>query len=218
MFSDANLFEFRGPFGFRIEMRQSVLFLVLVWVLFGFNLAQLPYLAMTLAILIVSIVLHEIGHAWALKVQGIPVRNVVIYGGGGYTTPGRSLGRREDEFVTAMGPIVNLTIWAIASLIWPMLGGGLFGWLLWTTAAINLFLAIFNLMPVLPLDGGRLFALLMHRFFKPRLATRIAGFVGVAMSLLWALYLINALLGGGGFLLLFVPNFQRHWQMLRTGA
>ncbi|MBV7378844.1 site-2 protease family protein [Maritimibacter dapengensis] len=218
MFGDTTLFQFRALFGFQIEVRSSIIFLALIWMFasIGGGSQALFYSLVTFGILFVSIVLHELGHAWACKVQGIPVREVVVYGGGGYCLPGRAMSRREDEFVTAMGPAVTWALWAILSLIAPMTSGFL-AYVLHTAAFLNLFLGIFNLMPVLPLDGGRLFRLVLLRFMRPQPATRIAGGVGLVVSAAWALWVLMALFGGGFFFLLFIPDFARHLQMLRHG-
>ncbi|PID95899.1 MAG: hypothetical protein CSA84_07700, partial [Actinomycetales bacterium] len=75
------------------------------------------------AILFGSIFLHELGHAWGCHVQGVPVRRVMIFGGGGFCEHGRAVNGREDELITAMGPIVNLVIWAgpiVNLVIWAV--------------------------------------------------------------------------------------------------
>jgi len=180
----------------------------------GFNAANPIGSIAFPAILIGSIYLHEVGHAWGCKVQGIPIREVVVYGGGGYCLPARSMSRKEDELVTAMGPIVNLTLWAISSLMAQALQGSEVAYLLVLTSQINLFLAIFNLFPMMPLDGGRLFHLFLSRFMKSQTATRISGGVGLVCCVLWLGVLILGVTSGG-FLLLFIPQFGLHWRMLR---
>ncbi|SMR70729.1 Peptidase family M50 [Aliiroseovarius halocynthiae] len=216
MSSDNVIFEHRGPFGIVVEFRQSVLFLLGLILFLSFDSTNLVGSLAWPAILIGSVYLHEIGHAWGCKVQGIPIREVVIHGGGGYCLPGRSMSRREDELVTAMGPIVNLALWAMSSLALDMVQSGDIAYVLYLVAQINLFLAIFNLFPMMPLDGGRLFQLILARFTHPTLATRIAGGVGLIACGLWAAFLILGITSGG-FILLFFPQFGVHWRMLRTG-
>lgn len=217
MSSDQILFEHRGPFGIIVQFRQSVLFLLGLILFLGFNGSNLLGSLAWPAILIGSIYLHEIGHAWACKIQGIPIREVVIHGGGGYCLPARSMNRREDEFVTAMGPIVNLALWAISSLLMNVVPSGEVSYVLHLVAQVNIFLAIFNLFPMMPLDGGRLFRLFLARFMNPILATRIAGGVGLLACGLWLGVLILGVTSGG-FLLLFFPQFGIHWRMMRQGT
>lgn len=217
MSSDQTLFEHRGPFGIIVEFRQSVLFLLGFILFLGFNSANILGSLAWPAILIGSIYLHEIGHAWACKVQGIPIREVVIHGGGGYCLPARSMTRREDEFVTAMGPIVNLALWAMSSLLVDVVPSGDLRYVLSMVAQINIFLAIFNLFPMMPLDGGRLFRLILARVMHPIRATRIAGGVGLLACGIWLGVLILGV-ASGGFLLLFFPQFGVHWRMMRHGV
>lgn len=217
MSSDQTLFEHRGPFGIIVEFRQSILFLLGLILFLGFNSANILGSLAWPAILIGSIYLHEIGHAWACKVQGIPIREVVIHGGGGYCLPARSMTRREDEFVTAMGPIVNLALWAMSSLLVDVVPSGDLRYVLSMVAQINIFLAIFNLFPMMPLDGGRLFRLILARVMHPIRATRIAGGVGLLACGIWLGVLILGV-ASGGFLLLFFPQFGVHWRMMRHGV
>ena len=167
MLSDQVLFEHRGPFGIVVQFRQSLLLLVGLFLFLGFNAANPIGSLIFPAVLIGSIYLHEIGHAWGCKVQGIPIREVVVYGGGGYCLPGRSMSRKEDELVTAMGPIVNLTLWAVSSLILMYFPTGQLGYALYIIAQVNIFLAIFNLFPMMPLDGGRCFTCCSRGFSNP---------------------------------------------------
>jgi len=207
------IFEFRGLFGVPVHIGSSILLLVFLFLSFGTSTAQLLYNAIFLGMIIGSIYLHELGHAWATLVQGIPVRRIMIYGGGGFCERTRSATPRQEELIVAMGPIVNLTIWAVASLIWPYMPEGLLMWAVNLLAWINLFLAIFNMIPVQPLDGGKLFHLLLLRFTSQAMAMRIAGGVGLVISVLWlpAMYLAYTKLG---FLLFFFPPIGLHWRMM----
>jgi len=215
MFGSSNvIFQFRGVFGVPVQIGSSIVLLVLLFLSFGTSTAQLLYNAIFLGMIIGSIYLHELGHAWATLVQGIPVRRIMIFGGGGFCERSRSATAGQEELIVAMGPIVNLGIWAVASLIWPYMPEGLLMWAVHLLAWVNLFLAIFNMIPVQPLDGGKLFHLLLQRFISPDMATRVAGGVGLAISVLWipAMYLAYTKLG---FLLFFIPPVGLHWQMLR---
>ena len=208
------IFEFRGVFGVPVQIGSSILLLVLLFLSFGSSGTQLFYNAIFLGLVLGSIYLHELGHAWATLIQGIPVRRIMIYGGGGFCERTRSATPRQDELIVAMGPIVNLTIWAVASLVWPYMPEGVLMWAVNLLAWINLFLAIFNMIPVQPLDGGKLFHLVLLRFMSPGMATRIAGGVGLVIAVLWIPAMILAYTKLG-FLLFFFPPISLHWQMLR---
>jgi len=116
--------------------------------------------------------------------------------------------------VIAMGPIVNLVIWALASLVAPLVTAPALYWVFATLADLNLFLAVLNLLPVMPLDGGQLLHLLLCRIVSPRAAMAISGAIGLLIALLWipAMLLVFTALG---FILFFIPSFGLHWRMLR---
>lgn len=217
MFTDTNpIYEFRGPWGIPIQLGSSIILLPLIYLSFGATPTELYYDLIFLALIVVSILLHELGHAWACLIQSVPVRRIMLHGGGGFCERSRSATRYEQEFIVAMGPVVNLAIWAMASLAAPMLPHGDMAWMLEMLAWINLFLAILNLMPVMPLDGGKLFQLGMTRLVNPQTATRICGGVGLAVAILW-LPLMAFSYVSFGLVLLLMPAFAVHWRMLRGG-
>jgi Zn-dependent protease len=216
MFSDGTtVFEFRGPFGVPIQISSSFVMLAVFIVIMGGGMASLPFQLAFVGMIFVSILLHELGHAWACIVQGIPVERILIHGGGGYCLPARQPDRHQDEFVVAMGPIVNLALWAIASLLAPFVNDPMLFWGLHLFALINIFLAIMNMIPVMPLDGGKLFQYLLRRFVDNDQARRIAGGVGVLICVLWIPAMIYFYIYLG-FILLFFPSIRIHWQMLNS--
>ena len=214
--NDKVLFRFRGPWGVPVEVHSSLLILVLLLIAIGGggSLNDLYYDLMFISILLGSIYLHELGHAWGCLVQGVPVRRVVLYGGGGYCQQARSSTRYQTELIVAMGPIVNLTLWAVASLLWPVMGDGDLSWALYLTAYVNLFLALLNLLPVHPLDGGKLFELALMRVLPPQTATRVSGGVGLVISVLWIPAMLLCFLTIG-LALFFIPSVRLHLDMLR---
>lgn len=214
MFNDTPIFEFRGPWGVPVQIGGTLIFLMLVFVSFNGTPRDLAYDLVFFGMVIGSIFLHELGHAWGCLVQGVPVRRVMIYGGGGFCEHARSTSAREDELIVAMGPIVNAVLWAVSSLVAPYVADPNIHWALMSLAWINGVLLVLNLVPVMPLDGGRLFHLLLRRLLPAPQAMRLAGGVGLVMAVLW----IPAMLGCFllfGMMLLFIPPILVHWRMLR---
>lgn len=222
--NDRAIFVFHTRFGFPVEIRQSIVMLALFYLLFSTRSAQgLIDALIMVALIVTAIFLHEMGHAWGCSVHGIAVRRVVIFGGGGFCDH-RASTFKQDELIVAMGPIVNLGLWAAAS----MLASWVLGWLDETTpqwqyeifywvstfGVINLALFFFNMVPVQPLDGGRLFHILMRRLMSPLAAMRVAGGVGVVFSVLWWPGLVF-LFVTTGWLLFFAPSFKKHQAMMR---
>jgi stage IV sporulation protein FB len=210
------ILRFPGPWGIPIEVGGSLVMLGVL--ILALNPGEPIWAAGFLAALILSILLHEIGHAWGAIVQGVPVRRIFIYGGGGFCEQARSATARQDELIVAMGPIVNLTIWAAGSLAVPYVAAIDVGLarILSLAATLNLFLALFNLLPLMPLDGGRLFHLLMLRLMQPRAALRVGGAVGLLGAVLWLPLMVVVFLATG-FILLFFPDIRMHWRMMRAG-
>ncbi|MEO9825476.1 MAG: site-2 protease family protein [Paracoccaceae bacterium] len=216
MFQDTNpIAEFRGPWGVPIQIGASLFLIPMVFVdLFSGDGASLMRDLIFVAVLIGSIYLHELGHAWASLIQGVPVRRIMLFGGGGFCERTRSATRYEQELIVAMGPIVNLVLWAVAGLIANVVTDPEIWWVFATISSVNLFLAVMNLVPVQPLDGGKLFELFLHRVLPPDAAIRVAGGVGLFLSILWipVMLMSFAVLG---LMLFFIPSPRLHWQMLR---
>ncbi len=231
MQSDAVLFEFTGPFGVPVQIGQSMGFLIALIVYFNISGGIIGALIFA-ALLIGAIFLHELGHAWAAKVQGIPVRRIMLHGGGGFCEHGRTSSYKQDEFIVAMGPLTNLALWALAGIgLWAMydyFASGAAGFLMpnspyWSImgylslfATINIMLFAFNLLPVQPLDGGKLTHLFLLRLMPPGTAQRVTGGIGLVASLLWipaAFYIFVTF----GFILFFFPSIRLHYQMMKGG-
>tara|TARA_R110000787_G_scaffold173155_3_gene285740 strand:- start:115 stop:771 length:657 start_codon:yes stop_codon:yes gene_type:complete len=218
MFNNDNpIFQFSGPFGIPVQIGGTFILLPLIFVSFSGGGAAMMYNLIFVAMLIGSIFLHELGHAWGCVVQGVPVRRIMIHGGGGFCEQSRAADDEQQELIVAMGPIVNLTIWAVASLLAPSFEFGMAGWALYWLAQINLFLALFNLLPVHPLDGGKLLQLILLRFSAAATATRISGGVGLVLALLWIPGMIWLYLNVG-LVLFFFPPVRLHLQMLRLNG
>jgi Zn-dependent protease len=131
--------------------------------------------------LLVSVLLHELGHALTARRFGIGVRGITLQMLGGYTeldgeapTPG------AEALVALVGPAVSLGIGLLAGLVALSLpSGGLAvevtGWL----AVGNLVVAAYNVLPGLPLDGGRALRAAVWAITRnPNLADRVAGWGG----------------------------------------
>ncbi len=212
--SDKPIYEFRGPFGVPVQIQPGILLLFLIFLSVSGSPSDLVYDLIFVSLLVLSIFLHEVGHAWGCLIQGIPVRRIVLHAGGGFCEHKRSPSPYENELIVAMGPIVNLVIWALASMTWPLFGNGDLSWCVWVLGYINLFLAVLNLLPVHPLDGGKLFELALMRVLPPQTAHRISGGVGFVIALIWIPAMILCFFTLG-LVLFFIPSVRAHWEMMR---
>ncbi len=142
-----------------------------------------------IAIALGSVLLHELGHAAVARLQGLHVGGVFLH-----IVPFAYVerGKPEDELRTALaGPATNLLI-AGALYALPAVRDG-FPWLdverwlqdpLWAAFGINMLMAVVNLLPALPVDGGRaLRAALMLRMRRAKayaITARVGTFTGAA--------------------------------------
>jgi Zn-dependent protease len=148
-------------------------------------------LALLFAVLFALCVLvHELGHTAVSLALGHPVRRVVIFLLGGVSEMERDPERPRDEFlIAAAGPLMSgvlaLFSWlAYANLQHESLPGVLALLLLWS----NLVVAVFNVLPGLPLDGGRLVRAGIWAASHNRLTgTRIGAWSGRVVAVLLAL-------------------------------
>jgi Zn-dependent protease/predicted transcriptional regulator len=141
----------------------------------------------TSAIFIGSILWHELAHSIVAIRYGIPVVQIVLYLFGGVAQIARDPERPGQEFWIAIaGPISSV----ILAILFGMLTGlgGLIGAACAWLSFVNLTLALFNLLPGFPLDGGRVLRAILWRIGGSyRQATRQASRVGQGMAILFAI-------------------------------
>lgn len=137
----------------------------------------------------VCVLAHELGHTAVSLALGNPVRRVVIFLLGGVSEIERDPDRPRDEFLVAVaGPLVSLLIAGAAAGSYQLVDGAtlpgvLLGLLVWS----NLIVAVFNLLPGLPLDGGRVLRAAVWATGPSRLsATRVAAWTGRGVAVLVA--------------------------------
>jgi Zn-dependent protease/CBS domain-containing protein len=120
----------------------------------------------------VSVLLHELAHSLVAQSQGVPVRNITLFLFGGVSDIQREPPSPRAEFlITIVGPLTSFVIGVVltvlagasAGLMDTVTGSGssisglnLLSTLLLWLGSINLLLAVFNMIPGFPLDGGRI--------------------------------------------------------------
>lgn len=140
-----------------------------------------------------SVIFHELSHSVVAKHYKIPVVSITLFIFGGVARIGREPSRAIEEFNIAIaGPLASGFLAAVffgLTLLFPysQMMGALATWL-WET---NLGLAVFNLLPGFPLDGGRIFRALVWGVSKDfTKATRVAGASGKLVA--YAMILLGA--------------------------
>lgn len=123
----------------------------------GLGLAWVAGLAMAL-LLFGSVLLHELGHSLVARTQGIQVNSITLFLFGGVASIEEESRTPGQAFQVAIaGPLVSLTLFLLLSLLSPFLSANTPPQVLSSNlASLNLVLALFNLIPGLPLDGGQI--------------------------------------------------------------
>ena len=156
-----------------------------------------------------SIIIHEFAHAAVARSRGIPVPSITLFALGGVSNiAGESSDPGSEFWMAFAGPvtsfILGLILWAVArGLGWaPELGPPqmpVSAGLLWL-AYINIALAIFNMIPGYPLDGGRILRSIVWRVTNSRArATRIAADVGQVIAVVFIVFGLLRFFSGAGF-------------------
>ena len=154
-----------------------------------------------------SVVAHELAHSLVARFYGIPVKGITLFIFGGMAQIAREAARPGVELkMAAAGPACSLVIGGLFALLWLSTQGviepiaALAFWL----AQINVVLAVFNLIPGFPLDGGRVFRSLLWRFTgnyrrSTQIAVRVGQGVGYLFILLGILVILLRPFGLGWF-------------------
>lgn len=216
-------------FEIRIDHSWFILFALILW---SFSFMAFPanapglspaiYFTMGLAgtlLFFASLLAHELSHSLVARAKDIPVAGITLFLFGGMAHTRMEAETPGDEFqIAAAGPIMSIAIAVLLGAGWW--AGVQLGWtpavlaVLQYISLLNVILAIFNLLPGFPLDGGRLFRAIVWKITGDMTrATRLASAGGrwLAYALI-ALGLLSAFAGNvlGGMWLVFIGWFLRN--------
>lgn len=159
-------------FGIEVDLHWTFLLLLLFILLISLYDFALWIL------LFVFVLIHELTHSLVARRKGVVVKRIMLYpfGGGSIINP-KDLTPQNEITISLSGPIASLLLalglWAASIFAGPSSSAGQFLGLL---ALINLLLGIFNILPWLPLDGGRAMRSYLEKKRGHLQATRIAVF------------------------------------------
>lgn len=169
--------------------------------------------AATAVLFFASVLLHELGHSIVALRYRVPVRRITLFVFGGMAEIGAEPPRASAEFWIAIaGPVVSFALAGLFAAAVPTVAGSepltaLVKYLAWT----NGILAVFNLIPGFPLDGGRVFrALTWGLTGDLQRATRIAATLGRAVAIAFMALGVLRIVGGntvGGLWIAFIGWF-----------
>jgi Zn-dependent protease/predicted transcriptional regulator len=210
----------RGPvslfrlFGFevRLDLSWLLLGLLITWSLaeglFPWSYPGLPtstywLMGVTGAVgVFFSIVFHELSHSLVARRYGLPIQSITLFIFGGVAEMHHEATEPKTEFLMAVaGPIASIVLGSISlglfmltrKLGWPMALEGIF----YHLGFFNLIVAVFNLIPAFPLDGGRMLRAGLWAWLQNlKRATRIASLIGSGFAFVLVALGIMAFISG----------------------
>lgn len=174
----------------------ATFFILIAWIglsfwIVGGNLAAVVAGVSFILALFACVVLHELGHALTARRYGIRTRNIILLPIGGVASMERMPDDPKQEIAVALaGPAVNMVI-AFALWLWLSASNSLQTGLLDLTDAsflqklmvVNIILAVFNLLPAFPMDGGRVLRAALSMRMSHNQATQVAARIGQGLAL-----------------------------------
>lgn len=181
---------------FRLFNFQGTPVSISIW--FFFLFLMLPPIAVF--VVFVSVLVHELAHAWMANQKGYQVYSVSIDMLSGAASMDSNMHDRDSIPIVAAGPISTLILCIISYFLEPLIPGSFISYMF----NINLFLFIFNILPIYPMDGGQIvrsIANLSRNRYKNR---RLASWLSLTFS---GLVLVYALYSFSLFMILFAGYF-----------
>jgi Zn-dependent protease len=174
--------------------------LILLWIVFeeyALGVRAMAGATLYMAALFSIVVLHELGHALMARRFGVVTRDIILLPIGGVARLERMPRNPRQELLVALaGPAVNvalaLVLFMIVRLTGPLPAADLYDFdplvsirgFLYQLVFVNVVLALFNMLPAFPMDGGRVLrALLAMRMSSYARATGIAARIGRVLAL-----------------------------------
>jgi len=198
--------------GIPIRVHFTFLLLVVWFGFYGSRVGHRPALAVAfLLALFGCVVLHELGHAAMARRFGVRTREIVLYPFGGIARLDRVPTGQGELWIALAGPAVNLVLAVVLGLALSVAGADLLPGerllagvdLVRQLAFVNVGLALFNLLPAFPMDGGRVLRAALSLAMPAQRATEIAAAIGQGVAILFGL----AGLIDGNYMLVFIGLF-----------
>jgi Zn-dependent protease len=213
-----NAFNLGKLFGIQFRLHYTwfiIFFLITIslsWQIFPFSHPAWPFFLywvmgiITSLLFFASVVAHELAHSLVGRANGIPVKSITLFIFGGISLMTKEATKAKDELLMAgAGPACSLALSGFFGLLWLFTQGvvePLAAMALWL-AYVNLMLAVFNLIPGFPLDGGRVLRSLLWRITgNYRRSTQVATRIGQGVGYLFILC---------GILIFFLRPFGLNW-------
>lgn len=188
----------------------------LMAVLLGWlNSNSIVGMAIWVPVIFVSVLIHELGHALTARAFGQDASiDLVALGGLTKRTETQRLPLHKEFLIVLNGPLAGLGLFALAYYTLKIIGrrDEYLTYAFLVAINVNLFWTIVNLLPIQPLDGGKLFSIMMEAIFGFR-GVKIALFLSIALAGVLALvcFLFQLVLAGA-FFMIFAFESYRAWK------
>lgn len=144
-------------------------------------------------ILYLSVLLHEASHAWMARRYGHRITSITLHFLGGMTAvEGEARTAKQEFWIAVVGPVTSLAVGGAALGLWFVTPDGLVQVGVEGLAGANLLIGLLNLLPALPLDGGRVLkATVWQVAGSAHRGTLVAGWAGRVLAVLalgWPIY------------------------------
>jgi Zn-dependent protease len=141
-------------------------------------------------VLYLSVLVHEASHAFVARHFGFPVSSITLHFLGGMTAiEGEARTPRQEFLIAVVGPLTSLAVGGAALVVRPVTPDGLLLMAVSGLAGANLLVGLLNLVPGLPLDGGRVLKSLVWRLtgnvHRGTIAAGWVGRVAAVVALFW---------------------------------
>ncbi len=168
-------------------------------------------------LLYLSVLVHELSHSLVARGYGLPVRRILLYPLGGLSEIEREPQTPGREFaVSAAGPALSLVLAAVGYGLTKAIPDGIPGVIVSQLCWANLVVGLFNLLPGLPLDGGRMLRAIVWKVTgRPGTATIVAAWAGRVLAVALVIVPATYAMANGrsedlmsGLWLLFIAGFM----------
>ena len=141
-------------------------------------------------LLYLSVLLHEVSHAFMARHYGHPVHSITLHFLGGMTSvEGEARSPRQEFLVAVVGPITSLAVGFVGLFLYRAAPDGVLSVALYSLTWTNLLVGALNLVPGLPLDGGRVLKALVWAISgNVHTGTLVAGWIGRVVAVLAVLW------------------------------
>jgi len=199
----------------KIPITVHPLFWALIFVLGWINSEALAPTLIWAAVIFVSVLVHEFGHALTAIFFGQRAKIDLVAMGGLTSRTGKTLTLWQDFLIVLNGPLAGFLLYFVCNSLLHKIASHQYPYLSYAFAVgslVNLWWTVLNLIPIQPMDGGRLLSIILESFLGMR-GIKIALFISMLLAgAVSAFFFFTGNLLMGSILLMFLFESYRNWK------